>query len=127
MKNTIHTMFLFILMLSGCTEKIDIDVGSTYTRFVVDGVITTDTMKHYVKLSKSIDYYDPIDVPGVSNAQVTIYDGFTTETLVENENEPGLYETNPNYFGVPGRTYELTIELLEAVNGYTNYSNLRVI
>ena len=122
MKNIINTIFLFLLMLFGCTERIDIDVGTTYTRFVVDGVITTDTMKHYVKLSKSIDYYNPIDVPPVSNAQVTIYDGFTTETLVENENEPGLYETNPNYFGVPGRTYELNIELQETVNEFTNYS-----
>lgn len=123
MKKLVYITSLFLIILSGCTERIEIDLGTTYTRFVVDGVITTDTMKHAVKLSKSIDYYDDVAVPGVSNAQVTIYDGYTTITLEENDSTPGLYETTPDYFGVPGRTYDLEIELEEAINGYTNYSS----
>jgi hypothetical protein len=111
-----------IILLTGCTERIDIDLGTTYTRFVVDGVITTDTMKHNVKLSKSIDYYSETNVPAVSNATVTINDGFETIQLDENDTVPGLYETPEDYFGVPGRTYNLNIELQEPINGQTSYS-----
>jgi hypothetical protein len=124
-KKTLTERFLAIatlLIYSSCTERIDIDLGTTYTRFVVDGVITTDTMKHYVKLSKSIDYYSETNVPAVSNATVTINDGFETIQLDENDTVPGLYETPEDYFGVPGRTYNLNIELQEAINGQTSYS-----
>ena len=109
-------------MFTSCTDKIDIDLGTTYTRFVVDGVITTDTMAHYVKLTKSIDYYTPTDVPPVSNATVTINDGFETVILEESDSAAGLYLTPEDYFGVPERTYQLNIELQEAINGQTNYS-----
>jgi hypothetical protein len=111
-----------ILMLNSCTEKIDIDLGTTYTRFVVDGAITTDTMKHIVRLSKSIDYYSQTDIPAVSNAEVSVSDGFSTVMLDENDSVPGLYETAGDYFGVPGRTYTLNIELTEAINGQTSFS-----
>jgi hypothetical protein len=122
MKNIVLIFTISLLLLSGCTEKIEIDLGTTYTRFVVDGVITTDTMRHYVKLSKSIDYYSETDVPGVSDAMVTIDDGFETIILEENQTIAGLYETPADYFGVPGRTYQLNIELQEAINGQTSYS-----
>ena len=111
-----------LFTFNSCTEKIDIDLGTTYTRFVVDGVITTDTMAHYVKLTKSIDYYTPTDVPTVSNATVTIYDGFETVVLEESDSVAGVYLTPDDYFGVPERTYQLNIELQEAINGQTSYS-----
>jgi len=111
-----------LLILSSCTEKIDIDLGTTYTRFVVDGAVTTDTMKHKVLLSTSIDYYSQTDVPAVSNAVVTLDDGITAITLEENDSIPGMYETPEDYYGVPGRTYSLNIELAEAINGQTTYS-----
>ena len=122
MKNIVIIFTFSLLLLSGCTERIDIDLGTTYTRFVVDGVITSDSMAHYVKLSKSIDYYSETAVPGVSDATVTIDDGFETILLEESDSVPGLYLTPDDYFGVPGRTYELNIELQEAINGETSYS-----
>jgi hypothetical protein len=122
MKKIFFAATTAFLILLGCTEKIDIDLGTTYTRFVVDGVITTDTMKHCVKLSKSIDYYTPTDVPAVSNAMVTISDGFEMITLQENDSIPGNYETPADYYGIPGRTYSLNIDLQEPINGQTSYS-----
>jgi hypothetical protein len=125
MKKTLITGLFIIaglFIFNSCTEKIDIDLGTTYTRFVVDGVITTDTMAHYVKLTKSIDYYSQTDVPAVSNATVTINDGFETVMLEESDSITGLYLTPEDYFGVPERNYQLNIELEEAINGQTSYS-----
>lgn len=118
----ITNIIIIIIFLSSCTEKIDIDVGTTYQRFIVEGTITTDTMKHVVKLITSIDYYENEQPPVVSNAIVTIDDGINKITLEENSENPGYYETDENYFGVVGRTYELDIEIPEAINGYTSYT-----
>ena len=104
-------IILFVLFITSCTEKIDIDLDTTYQRFIVEGTITTDTMIHGVKLSKSIDYYNNEQPPTISNAIVTIDDGFNEITLEENKLNPGYYETDENYFGVVGRTYKLEIEL----------------
>jgi hypothetical protein len=111
-----------LFFMTSCTEKIDIDLGTTFTRFVVEGAVTTDTMRHHVKLSKSIDYYSQTDIPAVSDAVVTIDDGITTVILEENDTLPGYYETPADYYGIPGRIYHLNIELQEAINGQTNYS-----
>jgi hypothetical protein len=110
-------------LMTSCTEKIDIDLGTTYTRFVVEGAITTDTLKHQVKLSKSIDYYSQTDVPTVSHADVKINDGITTISLNENDSVLGLYETPSDYYGVPGRTYSLEINLAEPINGQTHFTS----
>jgi hypothetical protein len=41
---------------------------------------------------------------------------------LENGAIPGCYETPADFFGVPGKTYQLNIELEEAINGETSYS-----
>lgn len=111
-----------MILLAGCTEKIDIDLGTTYTRLVVEGYITTDTTTHWVRLSKSTDYYSNIPPPPVSNVIVTVSDGFETFTLEENDTLPGYYETPPDYYGIPGRTYSLDIELQDKINDFKSYS-----
>lgn len=115
-------LFILIVSLSSCTEKIDIDVGTTYQRFIVEGTITTDTMKHGVRLLKSIDYYANEQPPTISDAIVTIDDGVNKVTLEEHPQDPGYYETDEDYFGVVGRTYKLGIEIPEAINGHISYS-----
>ncbi len=111
-----------MIALSSCTERINIDLGTTYTRFVVEGKITTDTVRQFVKLSKSTDYYYSTPPPAVSHALVTVDDGTEKITLSENDSIPGLYQTPPDYFGVPGKTYELDITLQEAIDGNSSYS-----
>jgi hypothetical protein len=105
---TVFSVF-FLVMLWGCTEEIDLKLNSTYRRLVVDGVITTDTTSHYVKLTYSGDYFQNEAMAGVSNATVIINDGIDELELVESPFEDGLYLTPPNYFGVEGRTYQLSI------------------
>jgi hypothetical protein len=121
MRNILY-IFIAFGLLSACTEKIDIELGSTYQRFIVDGAITTDTMKHVIILAKSIDYYNNEQPPPVSNATVTIDDGVNIIALTESDEIPGQYETDENYFGIPGRTYTLEIKLSEEINGHDTYS-----
>jgi len=124
MKNIKKIIILAFLTISlaSCTEQIEIELDSTYTRLVVEGHITTDTTTHWVRLTRSKDYYSSNSVAAASNANVTLDDGFETITLHENKQLPGYYETPENYYGVPGRIYSLDINLEEEVGKIKDYS-----
>jgi hypothetical protein len=117
---TIHIiLFLSILMVS-CTEKIDIQLDSSYTRLVVDGSITTDTMVHTIELSSTSNYFYNEPSPKVTGAEVSITDGTLTFNL--NEDSPGIYNTQPGVYGLPGKTYTLNIKLANSIGGHADYS-----
>ena len=80
-------------MTSACTEKIDIELDSTYARLVVEGEITSDSIKHFVMLSITSDYFSNMQAPGVQGALVEFTFNDETIQLVENAEQPGLYET----------------------------------
>jgi len=92
-----------------CTERIDVKVDSTYTRLVVEGYVSTDTMSHFVKLTTTRDYFYNNPSPGVPNAIVRIDDGETITELKESADQPGKYLTDPDFYGEPGKTYTLMI------------------
>ncbi len=106
----------FILILNACTERIDIKLDDTYTRLVVEGAISTDTTRHIVKLTKTSSYFANEEPPAVSGAIVKISDGTQEWTLTENPQKPGVYETSPLVYGVPGKTYTLTIRNVDIDN-----------
>jgi len=100
---------IFIMIGSSCTEEIDFPFESTYVRLVVEGEINTDTTTHRVRLSKSGDALNQTPGQVISNAIVTISDGTVDFILNENSSKPGIYETDSAVYGVPGKTYTLTI------------------
>ena len=117
-----HLLFLIAVSVSAisCTERIDIELDDGFTRLVVEGIITTDTMPHIVKLTTTSSYFFAEAAPAVSDAIVTLSDG-ETETILT-ETGPGVYQTASDYFGIPGRTYRLNISLASSIGGYNNYS-----
>ena len=117
------TILAFLaISLASCTERIEIELDSTYTRLVVEGHITNDTTTHWVRLTQSKDYYISNSVAAARNATVTLDDGFETITLHENKQLPGYYATPEDYYGVPGRVYSLDIHLEEEVGEIKDYS-----
>lgn len=119
-----RSFFLLIVIISllihSCVEKIDIKLDDSYTRLVVDGSITTDTMVHTVILTKSTSYYYNDPAPPVTGATLQISDG--TNVFFLNEAEPGVYGTESTVSGIPGTTYTLNIKLAEPIGGYSDYS-----
>lgn len=111
--------FLALLFMSSCTEKISIDLDESYTRLVVEGSVTTDTTSHLVRLTTTTSYYYPESPPAVEGASVSISDG--VDTIALEEGLPGYYWTPENYFGIPGKTYSLLIQLREPIGGYSDY------
>lgn len=119
MKKLILIMIIAVVAAS-CTERIDIELDETYTRLVVEGSVTTDTAKHTVKLTETTSYYYAEKAPGVSAAEVSISDGDTT--IYFKETEKGVYTSEHEFAGIPGKTYKLNIVLSTPVNGQTLYT-----
>jgi hypothetical protein len=113
------TMLMSLLNFS-CVERIDIKLDESYTRLVVEGAITTDTMVHTVLLSSTTSYYYNQEVPPVTGAILSITDG--TDEYIMHEDEPGVYRTGTAVCGVPGKTYTLNIKLKAPVGGYDEYT-----
>jgi hypothetical protein len=108
--------FLVLISLWQCTERIDIEVNSTYTRLVVEGYVTTDTMQHQVRLTRTSDYFNNQPASPVSDALVRIDDGHTLFTLTEKPDIPGVYVTAHDFHGIPGKTYTLMISQVDIDN-----------
>lgn len=111
-----------LLFLASCTEPMDLELDSSFTRLVVEGAITTDTGVHRVQLSKTTDFYFNEQPPAVSGASVSISDGSRLIELTENPWGSGFYETEDGFFGETGKTYTLLITLEEEIGGYINYT-----
>ncbi|MFC2116646.1 DUF4249 domain-containing protein [Bacteroidota bacterium] len=106
---TIAIIFSLMILLWNCTERIDIEVDSSFTRLVVEGYVTTDTAAHWVRLSTSSDYFYNQTSPLVGGASLSIYDGEQIHLLTESASEPGMYFTEADFHGIPGKTYTLRI------------------
>jgi hypothetical protein len=114
-----------LILMWGCTEKIDLQLDSSYTRLVVEGSISTDTMPHSVKLTTSSGYFSNQPAPTVSGALLSISDGQHTWPLIEAQ--PGTYVTAPDVYGLPEHTYTLKILLAEPLNGTKEYEGTSML
>lgn len=106
-------LLAFSLLSTACTERIDIELDSTYARLVVEGMVSSDSAKHYVILSLSSDYFSNQAAPRVQNALVELSFDDISIQLTENPGEPGRYETPGAFRGQIGTTYELDISQVD--------------
>jgi hypothetical protein len=100
-------------LVTACTERIEIELDSTYRRLVVEGAVTSDSVRHQVILTMSSNYFSNQPAPRISHALVELSFGGETLLLTERDGEPGCYETPLAFRGVPGTTYDLHISQVD--------------
>jgi hypothetical protein len=115
------SFILIIILIASCRDRINISVGSTYVRLVIEGEITSDTMAHKVTLTKTENYFSDNPVQPVSNATVFITDGNDTFNLLESLSKPGDYYTASNVYGIAGHTYNLFVKNVDIGNEQSDY------
>ncbi len=96
-----------ILLISACTEEMDVDLDSGEARLSVEASVTSDFKKHVVKLKESSDVFYAKEAIVVSNATITVNDGINNFSYTEKE--PGYYESDVEFAGQAGKTYSLSI------------------
>ena len=93
-----------IFLITSCTERMDIELDSTFTRCVIFGSITTDTTSHKITITRTGDFFSNTAPQGISGANVRIWDGVNSFVLSEDPEVPGNYFTEPTVFARLGRT-----------------------
>ncbi len=112
-------LIAFIAATTSCTERIDIQTDDAPPQLVIYGYITTDTLQHSIRITRSAGYFTTDNPEGVSYATVTITnnDGKVIQ-LTENDSIPGMYQTAADVYGEEGKTYTLDV-LLDFDNNHS--------
>ena len=116
MKKIIAILFASAFLIS-CEETILLDTDQVQPQVVIEGLISNQFKSHYVKVSQTVDFYQPGITPRVENATVTVSDDMGNDiTFVHNPggdpDSVGFY-MSPPFAGSPGTTYSLDV----VVNG----------
>jgi hypothetical protein len=108
----LFAVFLVPMVVTvACREFVEINTESTPPRLVIYGYITSDTMQHSIKITRSSGYFETTAPEGISNARVTISTDDEIIPLAENDTVPGLYRTEANVYGRSDKTYTLDVFL----------------
>jgi len=111
-------IFCMTLFLISCERDIDIDLGESGVRIVVEGAIESGE-KPRILLTRSRGFFDQVPIDSlefitktlVLDAEITISDGSITENMqLTFANEyPFIFYTSQNMIGQVGKTYTITI------------------
>ncbi|MBS1765550.1 MAG: DUF4249 domain-containing protein [Bacteroidetes bacterium] len=102
-----------IVLFYSCEKDITVNLPTQEQKYVVEGYIENG-MPAYVLLSKTADYFAPVDSASlmkymVKDATVIISDGTITDTLLMASPDIGYFYYSPNIIGQTGKDYSLKI------------------
>lgn len=106
--------FTLIIGFTSCVEVIDLELdGRNSPLTIIEAHIVDRKDFSFVKLSNSLDFYDPKAPPPISGANVTLSDDLgNTQLFVEDSDSLGLYLPKDTTFaGQIGQTYHLKVEV----------------
>lgn len=123
-------LILLILALSflmiSCVEDFRIDTENGEHLVGINGYFTNEYKKHQIVISKTTDFYSEEDAEMISGAEVFIHDG--TDTIYfEETDRKGYYETIDSVAGIVGKTYYLSVNIVDedGLHNYYSQSTMR--
>ena len=106
-----YLLILFIIFLGSCEERLDWDLESNrISVLVVDGMISNERKQHRIVLTKPVTDLN-VKPETVSGGLVVIGDGDTVHVLTEDDQNPGVYLTDPTVRGEVGKVYYLYVKI----------------
>jgi hypothetical protein len=107
-------LILIITLPEGCIDSYHPDIDDNQQSVVIDGTLTDKEGYHYIRVSRSVPYNTPRNVP-LEGCSVEIIDN--AENIIHfYESEPGLYEQwiDQEYLKT-GKQYKLRITSSDAI------------
>jgi hypothetical protein len=98
-------LFLILLLATACTERMDITTDNAASRIAITGCVTTNAMPHAISIVQTMGYFGHEELKTYSDATVKINNELLTSV------GKGVYVTDSSFFGVPGQTDKLDVEL----------------
>jgi hypothetical protein len=107
-------VILTAVTLISCEEGITLDLKQTPSKIVIEAQVTNKPGYQFVKLSRTVDFYQEGKTPKIADALVSVKDDLgETFTFVHNPrahaDSAGIYIPQSPFKGEVGRTYTLTI------------------
>ena len=102
------------VLFAACEETIELDITQTPPVYIVEGVVTDQLKNHYVKVNRSLGFYEDGRTPPVSNAVVVVRDNQGNTFPYQYNSEDSTYYAESAFAGVEGRIYSLEISLEDA-------------
>ncbi|MEP6734079.1 MAG: DUF4249 domain-containing protein [Chryseolinea sp.] len=127
MKNILIPIIV-LFIFSACEKTVELDLKQTEPRIIIEGQVTNKSNYQYVKVTKSIGFYDSGESPRVDNASVFVTDdqgnSFTfVHNPRNNADSMGYYLPSTAFAGEIGRTYRLTVSIDEQVYEGSDFLN----
>lgn len=106
--------FFALIALGSCEKEYILATNPADAKIVIEGLVTDSAGYHYVKVSRSTDFYGTGKTPRVTDATVTVTDdqGVTTEFLHNPNAHPdsvGYYKPVVPFIGERGKAYTLIV------------------
>lgn len=106
----IFTISLLVLFY-GCQDTDEIPFASTEPIVVVEGWLTDNMARQYVKLTSTVEFTSPLKSTKINDAKVTLHSSISSSPIRYINQGNGLYLSESSLKGIPGRSYYLEIEL----------------
>jgi hypothetical protein len=103
----IAMLFIALTTFMSCEKVIDIDLNTTDSKVVIEGIVTDQNEPFIVTINKTVNFSDANNYPTISKATVTIADDAGNNEVLT-ETVAGTYK-GKKLVGVSGRTYTLTV------------------
>lgn len=102
------------LIVWSCDKSVVLDLDQMPPKVVIEGLVSNQPNYQFVKISRTVDFYDEGATPRVSDAVVFVSDDLGNEfSFVHNPNNhadsAGYYLPAVPFVGEPGRTYHLSV------------------
>lgn len=108
MKSNIYLIIIILIVLfSGCTEEIEVNLNSSEAVVVIEGSVSTDSEYSEVLLSRSKDFSGTNTFDGIENAYVQLSDDNGNSEVLD-ETSSGQYVSS-EITGEQGVTYTLKV------------------
>lgn len=116
------TVICSLIILSSCTERIDINLDSTYTKLAVEGYITPEKDMQYIRLTETADYFSNTNPISVTDATIIVNNGTEDIQFNEDNEMPGYYRSPEGFVALSETNYSATIDLEEPINGDKHFT-----
>ncbi|MFZ2905091.1 MAG: DUF4249 domain-containing protein [Cyclobacteriaceae bacterium] len=106
--------FVFLFLSGGifwsCEKTVLLDLTQMPAKVVIEGVVTDQSGYQFVKVSRTVDFYDSGLTPRVTDAVVSVEDDLGNEILFSHDaDSAGYYFPVTPFTGEIGRSYTLTV------------------
>ncbi|MBL6445063.1 DUF4249 domain-containing protein [Fulvivirga sp. 29W222] len=127
-KNILYLLALITAAsLMGCEETVVLDSEQVQSKIVIEGLVTDQEKHHYVKVSRSGEFYSNGNFSGVVDAAVTVEDDqgnvFNYVHNPSGMDDEGYYLSEDVFAGQVGSSYKLTVTVGSEIYTATDVLN----